>query len=736
MRCHPPPRRLRCSRRLCCLPLYSAAAETGSGKTAAFALPVLQIVHETLVEEATAAARLANKAAGGGVPQTAVAVALSSTDRDPLMAVSPDGLVCQCRSERSWAGVRGTVGVASGRHWFECAVQDDGLVRVGWSSAAASLELGTDSHGFGFGGAGMKSHANAFTAYGARFGAGHSVGCFLDADAGQLSFSLNGQPLGTAFELPDHLRGAVLYPTVCLKNAEAKVNFGASQFAYPPPAAEAWLPLHASPRLCTSAPSALEPGPRRTPRCLVLEPARDLAEQTAAAFAALGAHLTSPSILHATCVGGVAPGPQLAALRSGCDVVTGTPDKIAHLLASKALDVSAVRFLVLDEADRLLEPGSAETVLQLFRALPRRAQAEGGTKRLQVLLFSATLHASHVTQYADVLCDRPTWVDLKGVDFVPASVHHCLLRFDPTANEQQGAGDPTLTVPTDSVHACDPPLGDPALAPADAASAAVKRLKPRLLVRLLDSLRCGQVLVFCRTNLDCDHLERFLVAAGGGGRANTGGADSGKENPYSCCVLAGGRTMEQRRRNLQAFKDGTVRVLICTDVAARGIDVAGLPCVVNMTLPDNAEDYIHRVGRVGRADALGLAVSLVSSVPERVWFVRNKGHQPWLRPTPGEVAEHTIWYDEPGLVTGVEQRLGQTIPVMGPDCSLPEELVAVLPGGSSEAYGQARGLAAPVVTQPSVSAALAPTVAALSELEHSVQRAYWALKRKFTSVDS
>ena len=695
---------------------------------------MLQVVHETLVEEAASAARLARQASGGGVLPSA-AVALSTADRDPLMAVSPDGLVCQCRSERSWAGVRASVGVTSGRHWFECLVQDDGLVRVGWSSAAAALELGTDSHGFGFGGAGMKSHGNAFTAYGTRFGAGHSVGCFLDADAGQLSFSLDGHPLGIAFEVPDHLRGAVLYPTVCLKNAEAKVNFGASPFAHPPPATDAWLPLHASPRLCTSAPSALEPGARRTPRCLVLEPARDLAEQTAAAFASLGTHLTSPPILHATCVGGVPPGPALAALRSGCDIVTGTPDKIGHLLSTRALDVSAVRFLVLDEADRLLEPGSAETVLQLFRALPRRAQAEGGTKRLQVLLFSATLHASHVTQFADVLCDRPTWVDLKGADFVPASVHHCLLRCDPAADADAAGADPGA-VPTDAVHACDPPPGDPALGPGEAASAAVKRLKPRLLVRLLDSLRCGQVLVFCRTNLDCDHLERYLLAAGGGGKPHGGGAEpGGKENPYSCAVLAGGRTMDQRRRNLQAFKDGTVRVLICTDVAARGIDVAGLPCVVNMTLPDNAEDYIHRVGRVGRADALGLAVSLVATVPERVWFVRAKGHQPWLRPTPAEVAEHTIWYDEPGLVTGVEQRLGQAIPVMGADCSLPAELVAVLPGGSSEAYGQARGTAAPVVTQPSVAAALAPTVAALSELEHSVQRAYWALKRKFSAVD-
>jgi ATP-dependent RNA helicase DDX1 len=71
--------------------------------------------------------------------------------------------------------------------------------------------------------------------------------------------------------------------------------------------------------------------------------------------------------------------------------------------------------------------------------------------------------------------------------------------------------------------------------------------------------------------------------------------------------------MQDRRKNLEAFKDGDVRFLICTDVAARGIDIRGLPFVVNMTLPDNAEQYIHRIGRVGRAEKLGLAISLVRS---------------------------------------------------------------------------------------------------------------------------
>lgn len=106
--------------------------------------------------------------------------------------------------------------------------------------------------------------------------------------------------------------------------------------------------------------------------------------------------------------------------------------------------------------------------------------------------------------------------------------------------------------------------------------------------------------------------------------------------------------MDERRRNLQAFRDGDVRFLICTDVAARGIDIQGLPYVVNMTLPDRDEDYVHRVGRVGRADCMGLAISLVSPVPEKVWFCTQKGYKPWLDPKPQDVRTneqggHTIW---------------------------------------------------------------------------------------------
>ena len=137
--------------------------------------------------------------------------------------------------------------------------------------------------------------------------------------------------------------------------------------------------------------------------------------------------------------------------------------------------------------------------------------------------------------------------------------------------------------------------------------------------------------------------------------------------------------MEERRASLQAFKDGDVRILICTDVAARGIDIEGLPYVINMTLPaaDEAENYIHRIGRVGRAERMGLAFSLVSEdgVKEKVWYHKcaNRGKHCENR----ELLEKggcAIWYDEELCLQAVEKRLQARILELQSDFSLPMEL--------------------------------------------------------------
>ena len=215
----------------------------------------------------------------------------------------------------------------------------------------------------------------------------------------------------------------------------------------------------------------------------------------------------------------------------------------------------------------------------------------------------------------------------------------------------------------------------------------------------------SQCIVFCRTNLDCDTLEAFLVAAGGGTRFKPG-MERGKENRYSCVVLAGMRGMDERRRALEAFKAGDARLLICTDVAARGLDVKELPYVINMTLPDETENYIHRIGRVGRADRMGLAISLVAATArEKVWYHvcanRGAGCSNTALKDAGGCA---IWYNEPALLRAVQRRLGVDADQGG--AGIPRLPVTHVPGGAA---------AAPAVD--GAAAAAAATVAA-HEHEH------------------
>ncbi|GIL86754.1 hypothetical protein Vretifemale_14994 [Volvox reticuliferus] len=252
-----------------------------------------------------------------------------------------------------------------------------------------------------------------------------------------------------------------------------------------------------------------------------------------------------------------------------------------------------------------------------------------------------------------------------------------------------------------------------------------------------------QCLIFCRTNYDCDQLEKFLNNLGGGGGGGAGGfrgkKESGKENPYSCVVLAGARSMDERRAALAAFKEGDVRFMICTDVAARGIDIRELPYVINMTLPDKSEDYIHRIGRVGRADTMGLAISMVSEVPEKVWFCTVKGLKPWMAPDSSNTRTtdkggHTIWYDEKVLLAAIEARLGRSISCMTEDLSLPPELKERL-ASAGDKYGQQRGGGVSKEVTEHLEQ-ISQNVQQLASLEWRVQTSFLRLKQRWQTAET
>jgi len=212
-----------------------------------------------------------------------------------------------------------------------------------------------------------------------------------------------------------------------------------------------------------------------------------------------------------------------------------------------------------------------------------------------------------------------------------------------------------------------------------------------------------------------------LIETDGLRRLLAGKLEKGVENPFSCCVLAGQRSTDERRRNLAAFKEGDIRFLVCTDVAARGLDIAELPYVINMTLPDKEEDYVHRVGRVGRADVMGLAISLVSTRhKEKVWYYdKRKWEGKALSTKLASEGGCCIWYDEPSLLKGVQTRLGTTIETL-------DAFLIRQPGGVSNLtqYGQAKEGGLNDETAAHL-AQLAPEIAQLAALETQAQLAYF-----------
>ena len=278
---------------------------------------------------------------------------------------------------------------------------------------------------------------------------------------------------------------------------------------------------------------------RRSIRALIVAPTRELVVQIEENVRAYGKHLP---LRMATVFGGVGERPQINALRDGVDIVVATPGRLLDLMGQRYGDFSGLQFLVLDEADRMLDMGFLPPIRQIVRAIP---------KQRQTLLFSATLSReieslTHEFQHA------------------PKTV-----QIGRRANPAETVTQLVYEVPT--------------------------HLKQSLLVHLLREPGLNMVLVFSRMKHGADRIARRLEQAG-----------------IRTATLHANRSQNQRLRALKDFKSGAVRVLVATDIAARGIDVDGISHVVNFDFPMHSEDYVHRIGRTGRAQAVGDAISFVT----------------------------------------------------------------------------------------------------------------------------
>uniref|UniRef100_A0A673GLA8 ATP-dependent RNA helicase n=1 Tax=Sinocyclocheilus rhinocerous TaxID=307959 RepID=A0A673GLA8_9TELE len=582
------------------------AAETGSGKTGAFSIPVIQIVYETLKDQQEGKKGRSAVKTGGAVFNK---WQMNPYDRGSAFAIGPDGLCCQSREFKEWHGCRSTKAVTKGKYYYEVACHDQGLCRLGWSTAQASLDLGTDKYGFGFGGTGKKSHNKQFDSYGEEFTMHDTIGCYIDLDKCQVSFSKNGNDLGLAFEIPPQLKNQPFFASCVLKNAELKFNFGDEPFKNQPKDGYVAVNQASDGHVVKSSQTGSAKVSQvksisNAPRALIIEPSKELAEQTLNNVNQFKKYVDNPKLRDLLIIGGVAAKEQLSILESGVDIVVGTPGRLDDLISTGKLDLSQVRFLVLDECDGLLSAGYTDFIMRVYNQIP---QVTSDGKRLQVIVCSATLHSFDVKKLSEKIMHFPTWVDLKGEDSVPETVHHVVVPVNPKTDrlwERLGKNH----IRTDEVHAKDDTR--PGASTPEMWSEAIKILKGEYAIRAIKEHKMDQAIIFCRTKIDCDNMEQYLIKQGGG--------PDKKGHQFSCVCLHGDRKPNERKYNLERFKKQEVKFLICTDVAARGIDIHGVPYVINVTLPDEKQNYVHRIGRVGRTDRMGLAISLVALEKEKV----------------------------------------------------------------------------------------------------------------------
>jgi ATP-dependent RNA helicase RhlE len=277
---------------------------------------------------------------------------------------------------------------------------------------------------------------------------------------------------------------------------------------------------------------------RRRPRALVLVPTRELAAQVSDQMQNYGRRLSLRSTM---IYGGVNIRAQIERLHRGVDIVVATPGRLLDHAERATINLTRIEFLVLDEADRMLDLGFIDDILKVAEYLPAQRQN---------MLFSAT-YSQSIKQLADELLDRPRRIEVARRNIAADAVAQAVYPVE-------------------------------------------RSRKREMLSHLIRKGEWKQVLVFARTRYGADKLTAELLFDG-----------------IKAAAIHSNKSQSVRTRTLAEFKRGELRVLVATDVAARGLDIQRLPHVVNYDLPQVPEDYVHRIGRTGRAGEDGVALSLV-----------------------------------------------------------------------------------------------------------------------------
>ena len=279
-------------------------------------------------------------------------------------------------------------------------------------------------------------------------------------------------------------------------------------------------------------------------RALVLAPTRELAIQVYDNIKTYAKHTALRSLV---VYGGVDIKTQTPHLKTGVEILVATPGRLLDHVEQKTLSLSQVQFLVLDEADRMLDMGFMPDLKRILALLP---------KQRQNLMFSATF-SNEIKRLADDFLHNPTLIEVARSNATNDNV------------EQKAY----------LVNSAD---------------------KQRFLVQLLKQQEAKQVIIFTKTKLSASKLARAL-----------------ERDQIACSAIHGDKSQKERIEALDAFKAGSIHALVATDVAARGLDISDLPLVINYEISTSPEDYVHRIGRTGRAGAKGVAISLIDEEETR-----------------------------------------------------------------------------------------------------------------------
>ena len=317
-------------------------------------------------------------------------------------------------------------------------------------------------------------------------------------------------------------------------------------------------------------------------RALILTPTRELAMQIMESFAAYGRFTL---LKYCVIFGGVAQKPQTDQLKSGVDILIATPGRLLDLINQKYIDLSDIKYFVLDEADRMLDMGFGHDVRRIIKLLPQKRQT---------LLFSATM-PGEIAQLADSLLNNPVKVSVTPVSS-------------------------TVDTISQSVYFVE------------------KKDKRALLIHLLKDKTIDSVLVFTRTKHGADRVAKTLVKAG-----------------IKAQAIHGDKSQGARQMALNSFKEKKIRVLVATDIAARGIDVDRLSHVINFDLPDSPETYVHRIGRTGRAGQEGASISFCDEEEKKYL----KGIEKLISKNIPVIEEHkySMVNSTPSVVKNVDRRM-------------------------------------------------------------------------------